>query len=133
MYKAVKFITKIPYKDYYTYYLFCTSIKSLIPIEVHKNNYDNFSSPSIYNTVGRIIKAFNATATKVRVYHLKSGIFYTYLTIQIEGSFFDINIGVKDGVEIAHELSIPIYVKGKIIERCGIKVTKELIKKALRS
>jgi len=132
MYKPVKFIAKIPFKDSYTYYLFCLSSKTLLPVEIEKETSETSAIPSIYNSLGRILKALKCSIVRISIYHINDGILYTYLTIQREKFMLDLNIGFKDGMEIAKELSIPIYVKEKIIQECGIEVTKELINRALK-
>lgn len=132
MYKPVKFITKVPYRDYCTYYLFCMSNKVLIPIEIEAEDQEKSPTPSVYNTIKRILGALKCIALRINIYRISDGVFYSYLTIQKGNSIMDINVEFKDGLEISQEMSIPIYVRDKIMEQYGIQITKELITKALK-
>lgn len=129
MYKPVKFIAKIPYKDFSTYYLFCRGEKTLMPIET----YDAYQPhvPSIYNSLKRILVAMGFSVTGIKIYHFCGDKYYTCLTIHNEKNTFDINISFRDGIEIAKETESQIFVKDSILKEYGIKVTKELVQKAL--
>ncbi len=132
MYKPAKFITEIPYKNFSTYYLFYKRDKILIPIEIEKGNSNIRSVPSIYNSMKRIIFGVGYSVVGIKIYHRDQSTFYTYVTIRKEKTNMDINVGFRDGIEIAREMSVPIYVKEKIIKECGIEITKDLVLKALR-
>ena len=82
MYKPVKFITEIPYKDFSTYYLFNKRSKILVPIETCNSKGYDFGVPSIYNTIKRIIKGTGFSILGVKIYHYDGNIFYTYLSIK---------------------------------------------------
>lgn len=133
MYKPVKYITKVPYKDFCTYYLYCVSNKTLLPIEVENQKIKKYHIPSIYNSIKRILNALRYPALRVSIYHARDGIFYSYLTIKKGKCSLDINVDFEDSIEISRELSVPIYVRDKVISEYGIEVTKDLISKALKN
>ena len=130
MYKPVKFITEVPYTDFSTLYLFCKSLKTLLPIEIIFNN--KTTTPSIYNSIKRILYGCGIDIAHIKIYHCYCNNFYAYLTLRKEGRDFDINIGIKDALEISKETAVPIFVKDKILENYGIKITKDLIIKSLK-
>ncbi len=130
MYKPVKFITEVPYTDFSTFYLFCRSIKTLLPIEIENSKKKEI--PSIYNTVKRVLKGFNIGVSNIKIYHYYCDIFYAYLTLKKEAEEFEFNVGIKDALEISREMSVPIFVKDRILENYGIKITKDLLIKSLR-
>lgn len=130
MYKPVKFITKIPYQDFFTYYLFCKPTKVLLPIEI-TNDKASTGDPSVYNTVKRLICGLGAKIKFIKIYRFDQEVYYTYLTLERDRQTFDINVSFKDAIEIAKESRSPIYIKEEIINQCGIEITKEIIEKAL--
>jgi len=133
MYKPVKFITSIPYKDFITYYLFNKTKKILIPIEISKEESVR-AVPTIYNSMKRLISALGYSLLCLKIYKLDQNIFYTYLSICKNDNLsnvMDLNIGLKDGVEISKETNIPIYINEEIIKQVGIVVTRKLVEKAL--
>lgn len=130
MYKSVKFITEVPYTDFSTLYLFCKSLKTLLPIEIVFNNKN--TAPSIYNSIRRILRGCGIGVSNIKIYHYYCNSFYAYLTLKKGDREFEFNIGIKDALEISKEMSVPIFVKDKILENCGIKITKDLLIKSLR-
>jgi len=136
MYKPVKFITKIPYQDYSTYYLFNKTDKVLIPVEIERN-IRSAAVPSMYDTLRRVVKALGYSFLYTKIYKQSQGVFYTYLSIyksvckDKRSNALDINISFSDGIEIAKVTNTPIYIKEEIIKEMGIEVTKELVEKAL--
>ena len=133
MYKPVKFITEVPYLESSTFYLFSKSLKILLPIEIDNNDVQSSTTPTIYNSIKRIIEGIGAKVLHIKIYHHYENTFYTYLTIKNDKEVFEINISFKDGIEIAKEINVPIYVKSRILENHGIKITKDLITKALKN
>jgi bifunctional DNase/RNase len=133
MYKPVKFITNIPYKDFITYYLFNKSKKILIPIEIDKEINKKYT-PTIYNSMKRLIYALDYSCLCLKIYKYDQNIFYTYLSLYKNnemGNVMDLNISFADGIEITKETNIPIYINEEIIRQVGIVVTRKLVEKAL--
>lgn len=130
MYKPVKFITEVPYSNFSTFYLFCKPLKILLPIEIEKNI--NSTAPSIYNSLKRILQGLKVSISYIRIYHQFGDIFYTYLAIKKENETFEINISLKDALKISKEMSVPIFVKDKILRDSGIEITKDIIIKSLQ-
>jgi bifunctional DNase/RNase len=130
MYKLVKYITKVCYKDFSTYYLFHKGGKILLPIEIY--NQESTATPSIYNALKRIITAVGFSVIGVKIYHFTDNIFYTYITMKNDGIEFDINLSFRDAIEIAKETSSPIFIKDSILDSCGIAITKDMVIKALK-
>lgn len=133
MYKPVKFITNIPYKDFCTYYLFNKSKKILIPIEINKEEGIK-ATPTIYNSIKRLVYTLGYSFLCLKIYKFDQNIFYTYLSIYKNDNLsnvMDLNIGFADGIELSKETSIPIYINEEIIRHVGIVVTRKLVEKAL--
>lgn len=127
MYKPIKFVTKINYKDFSTYYLYCKPLKTLLPVETSEDK----PFPSSTNTLKRLINALGGKIKYLKIYRCDQGNFYTYLNVEKSGSFFDVNISFKDGIDMVRDSCIPIYADEKILTNFGFEVTKELVKKAL--
>jgi bifunctional DNase/RNase len=127
MYKPIKFVTKINYKDSSTYYLYCKTLKTLLPVET----YEDTTLPSSSNTLKRLINALGGKIRYLKIYRCIQNNFYTYLSIEKSGNFYDINISFKDGIDVVRDSCIPIYAEEKILASFGFEITKELVKKAL--
>ena len=132
MYKPVKFITEIPYKDFSTFYLFCKSSKTLLPIEIENKQNTNSQKPSIYNSMKRILVGSGIFISHIKIYYHCANTFYVYLAIKKEGGIFEVNISFKDALEIYKEMPVPIYVRENILKNYGIEITKDIVLKALR-
>lgn len=129
MYKPVKLITKIDYGGFATYYLYYKNTKTLLPVEIN----GTVQIPSIYNTLKRLVFALGGKVKHIKIYKASQNTLYTYLTLEKEGQFLDVNIGFPDAIEIARELDFPIFAKEEIIRKCGIEITREIVKRALIS
>lgn len=127
MYKPIKFVTKINYKDFSTYYLYCKSLKTLLPVETCGDK----PFPSSTNTLKRLINALGGKIRYLKIYRCDQSNFYTYLNVEKSGSFYDVNISFKDGIDMVRDSCIPIYAEEKILTNFGFEITKELVKKAL--
>jgi bifunctional DNase/RNase len=127
MYKPIKFITKINYKDFSTYYLYCKPLKTLLPVETSENK----QYPSSSNTIKRLISALDGKIRYLKIYRCDQNNFYTYLNIEKSGSFYDVNISFRDGIDVVRDSSIPIYAEEKVLTNFGFEITKEIVKKAL--
>jgi len=127
MYKPIKFVTKINYKDFSTYYLYCKSLKTLLPVETCEDK----PFPSCTNTLKRLVSALGGRIRYLKIYRCDQSNFYTYLNIERSGSFYDINISFKDGIDVVRDLCVPIYAEEKILSNFGFELTKELVRKAL--
>lgn len=128
MYKPVKFITEVPYRDFSTFYLFNKSDKILLPLEIGRET----SAPSIHDSLIRVIKGIGYTILCLKIYRHVGGNFYAYLTIKNKEKILDINISFKDGLEICKKSASPIFVNKNILELHGVEITKELVFKALK-
>ncbi|MFH1899539.1 MAG: hypothetical protein ABIJ82_03700 [Patescibacteria group bacterium] len=127
MYKPIKFVTKINYKDFSTYYLYCKPLKTLLPVETSEDK----PFPSSTNTLKRLINALGGKIKYLKIYRYDQSNFYTYLNVEKSGSSYDVNISFKDGMDVVRDSCIPIYADEKILTNFGFEVTEELVKKAL--
>ncbi|MBU0535147.1 bifunctional nuclease family protein [Patescibacteria group bacterium] len=127
MYKPIKFVTKINYKDFSTYYLYCKPLKTLLPVETSEDK----PFPSSTNTLKRLINALGGKIKYLKIYRYDQSNFYTYLNVEKSGSSYDVNISFKDGMDVVRDSCIPIYAEEKILTNFGFEVTEELVKKAL--
>ena len=127
MYKPIKFVTKINYKDFSTYYLYCKSLKTLLPVETSEER----PFPSGANTIKRLVFALGGEIKCLKIYRCDENNFYTYINIEKSGSVFDVNISFKDGIDVVRDSCIPIYAEEKVLSNFGFEITKELVKKAL--
>lgn len=130
MYKPVKFITEIPYNDFSTFYLFCKPLKILLPVEIEKKT--NPMVPTIYNALKRILQGLRVDISYIKIYHQFGDTFYTYLALKRGDEIFEINISFRDALEISKEMTVPIFVKDKILKESGIEITKDIIIKSLK-
>jgi bifunctional DNase/RNase len=133
MYKSVKFITNIEGNEFSTYYLFCSSSRTLLPINIENDKENEKSVPTIYNSIKRILLGTRIKVLGIKIYYECDDIFYSYLTVSRNGKKLDINISFRDAINIAMEIPTPIYVKKSVMDKSGIKITKSMIKEALQT
>jgi bifunctional DNase/RNase len=133
MYKSVKFITNIKGSNFSTYYLFCSSSRVLLPINIENDEKSEELAPTIYNSIKRILLGTKIKVLGIKIYYECDNIFYSYLTILSNGKKLDINVSFRDAINIALEIPTPIYVKKSVMDKSGIKVTKSMIQKALQT
>jgi bifunctional DNase/RNase len=133
MYKSVKFITSIKGAGFSTYYLFCSSSRILLPINIENSRENEKSVPTIYDSIKRLLFGAGIKVLGIKIYYECDNIFYAYLTILKDKKKLDINISFKDAINIAKEVSAPIYVKKPVMDKSGIKITKSMIQEALQT
>jgi hypothetical protein len=93
--------------------------------------YEDKPFPSSTNTLKRLVNALGGKIRYLKIYRCDQSNFYTYLSVEKSGSFFDVNISFKDGMEVVRGSCIPIYAEEKILSNFGFEITKELVKKSL--
>lgn len=127
-------------KGQFTAYLFDEKDHYLIPISTSdwacrsillaKNNM-RLARPHVHDSMVRIIRCFGAKADSVLIYRVVDGVFYAYVRLSKGPYVFDIDVKVTDAICMALRFNVPIYVRGRVVRRAGIKVTKELILRSL--
>ncbi len=133
MYKSVKFITSIKGSEFSTYYLFCSSSRTLLPINIENDGENEKTAPTIYNSIKRILFGVGIKVLDIKIYYECDDIFYSYLTVSKDKKKLDINIGFKDAINIAMEIPVPIYVEKSVMDKSGIRITKSMIQEALQT
>ena len=133
MYKSVKFITNIKGSNFSTYYLFCSSSRVLLPINIENDEKSEELAPTIYNSIKRILLGTKIKVLGIKIYYECDDIFYSYLTVSKDKKKLDINIGFKDAINIAMEIPVPIYVEKSVMDKSGIRITKSMIQEALQT
>ena len=145
MYKQIFIIAIIPSdiagRKKYTLYLFEKKHKYIIPIEVEqtaaglllgKRDLNSPNHPSIYNTVKRLVSGLGGKVVSITVYKFENEKFYSYLNVVFQNKHLEFNIHIADAVNIAKRFEAPIFIKTELLEKCGIKVTKKILRDALR-
>jgi len=145
MYKRVHFIALVPNyysgSKNYTLYLFDKDAKVVVPVEISNQEtlffltgktHQHHSSPHIYNTIKRLLHCFETRLVSVTIYNFQDGTFYTYLNLAHNQKHLEINISFPDAFVLARLFKSPLYIKNDILEEKGIKVTKQILRDALR-
>jgi bifunctional DNase/RNase len=145
MYKRVQFIALVPNyysgAKHYTLYLFEKEEKVVLPVKVRNQEaifYLTGKTPAsevlahIYDTVGTLFSCCRAKLVSITLYNYQDGIFYTYLNVVLGQKHLEINARFSDAFVLAKKLKAPIYINHGVLEKRGIKVTKKVIRDALR-
>jgi len=139
MFVNVKLLTIVPSINTYTAYFFHKRTCMVLPIVVPEHSIqmilrdNNGRSPTLQNTVFRIIRLLNADITSISIYLYRDTTYYTYLHIKAGDRILEINCSFEDGLILCLHLNRPIYIDERIISKNGFKITKELIERSLIS
>lgn len=143
MFKRLEVIALIPshnQADSYTLYLFQKESRMILPVGLtsddirrtfRRKNNDSQVNPEIYDTFKRVLLALGAKVICISIYNYAGGKFYTYLNLLVEKRHLEIHVGLADALGIAKTSNSPIFIRHRILEQQGIKVTAKLIKDAL--
>ncbi len=139
MYKKLHIIALVPNSDKYTVYLFEKEEKYVIPVDFSASQAKQLlrpsaqeqNQPSIYNTARRLICGLGGNLISVLIYKYDAGVFYTYLNVATQNKKLDFNANIADALNIAKRFSAPIYIKNEVLDGCGFKVTRQILRDAL--
>ena len=131
MYKPIKFIAEVPNINFSTFYLFCKQLNILIPIEISDYSKSLTACPSVYDSIKRIIYGTGYSVDALKIYRYEYNTYYSYITIKKGNDRRDINISLKDGLNITKETMSPIYIDNNILKTSGILINKDMILEAL--
>ena len=146
MFKRIHFIALVSGKQdefpRYTAYFFEKEEKVVLPVTLSKAEVRHLLATgqkyltrrqNIYEAVARIVLGLGAKVISISVYRFQDGEFYTYLNIIKEDEKLEISIKFSDGVKIAKNSDVPIYIRRDVLLEQGIKVNKEILRDALRN
>ena len=140
MLKNIYLLTIIPNPDRYTVYFLRKKELIILPVTIPYKGVDIILStnemckdhdPDLFNTTKRIIGSLGARITGIKIYMYKENTFYTYICIENRGKEYDINSDFADALILAIRCNTTILVEEKVLNECGIKVTKELLERSL--
>ena len=93
----------------------------------------NSPRPLVHDTLRRAINALGGTITGVLIDRYKDDLYYAYIRVKKNNVSYDIDSGLTDALCLALMTGVRIDVNKEILNEYGIKVTKELLEKALNS
>ena len=145
MYKRIYFIALVPNIKFgvkrHTIYLFNRDEKIVVPVEVRNMEALMFltgrmhvddNAPSLFNAVKTLIEGFSVKLISITVYKHKNGAFYTYLNLICGEKHLELGMEFADAFAISRLFDAPLYIDHKVLVKKGIKVSKEIIRDALR-
>lgn len=145
MYREFVIKAIIPSSDepgFYTVYLFTPEEKILLPLTCNKWACESLLlamqkklsvRPHVHDTLRRVVLAVGARVAGAYIYRVNDGVFYSYLRVMLDGEVLDIDSKATDAICVALRLDIPIFVSGDVCDEAGIKVTKELLERSIRT
>lgn len=131
MYKKAKYITTVPGENKKTAYVLCKNPNILLPIEVRDG--ERYAYPNIPTLLSHILNVLSAEIVMIKIFKYCSDLLYTYLTLKVGKRLVEINVAPDTAVKISALFKIPIYVNEKVVKDLGLRVTREMILKALES
>lgn len=137
MYKRIYFIALVRH----TLYLFNKEEKIVLPIEVknmealmfltgraHANN--NF--PHFYVFVKNLLKFFGAKLISVTVFSCDGGLYCANLNLVLGDRHLKLPLGFIDAFVLSRLFDAPLYIEADVLAGCGIRVSKEILRDALK-
>jgi bifunctional DNase/RNase len=128
MYVKTEYLSKIRQNNIDTYYIYSKQEKIILPLDIP---IGSSVYPKTSDSIRRILAVFSAKISLVKVYGERNETFYTYLQLYQTGKSYDINICLRDAIQLAESIKCPIYVKKTVLLNSGIRVTKKLLEEAL--
>ncbi len=132
----------------YTVYLFNEEEKILLPVTTNRvaceqlllakqigdsvHEIFSFARPHVHDSLKRTVLALGGEVVCTVIYKVITDVYYTYLRISKNNELLDIDIKITDGLSMALRCSTPIYVANEVVDKEGIKVTRELLERSLR-
>ena len=126
----------------YTAYFYSKNENMILPLWLPNDSTDQILStqsgrisprPLVHDTLRRAINALGGVINGILIDRYKDGLYYAYIRIKKNNVFYDIDSGLTDALCLALMTGVRIDVNKEILNEYGIKVTKELLEKALNS
>lgn len=109
--------------------------KTILPVTTYQN-IDRFVGVYSANGYEKCLKTiagiFKCKITGVVIYLRLSDRYYVHLRLDGNKKQYEIDIDLVDALCVAKCLNIPLYMEKHLMTTIGIKVTKDLLEKALK-
>ena len=145
MYKRIYFIALVPNEKFgvkkHTLYLYNRDEKIVVPVEVQNDESMMFltgkthidpSAPSIFSAIKTLIEGFSAKLISVTIYKHKKDVFYAYLNLICGEKHLELAMEFADAFIMSRLFDTPLYIDHGVLVKKGIKVSKQIIRDALR-
>lgn len=127
MYKPIKYLTTIKYKDCANHYFIHKNDRFVLLIETTNSRVKDTA-----DIIRRVIYGMSGRIVGLKFYLCISGQYYAYVCISQNSKILDINVKPEVGMEIARVCNVPFYVEEKVLYETGLKITQEMLEEALR-
>ena len=120
---------------YHTLYFYCKKSSYLITIESTSKSIETLignnekTSNNVYFTLINLIKLFKAKIIKIVIFNSGN----CHLSVECELKKFQIHTALEDALIIAKLCNCKMYITENLLNDLGIKITKELLGKALNT
>ncbi|MDA0988303.1 MAG: bifunctional nuclease family protein [Chloroflexi bacterium] len=81
--------------------------------------------PLTHDLLNLVITTLGGTVTHVLVSDLQNDTFYAKITIQLNGSSFEVDSRPSDAIALAVRVKVPIYVEDAVMEKAGVALDLE--------
>jgi bifunctional DNase/RNase len=145
MYKRIYFIALVPNLRFgirrHTIYLFNKEEKIVLPVEIKNlealmfltgRTHLDESVPHLYIFIKNLLKYFEAKLVSITVFNCSNGLFCSHLNLLVDEKHLELPLGFTDAFVLSKLFDTPIYAHHKLLDERGIKVSREILKDALR-
>ena len=81
--------------------------------------------PLTHDLLNLVITTLGGAVTHVLVSDLLNDTFYAKITIQLNGSSFEVDSRPSDAIALAVRVKVPIYVEDEVMEKAGVALDLE--------
>lgn len=122
----------------YVVYLYHKKEKIILPVKVGPTAGENIiialqnspiPRPHTHDTAIRMVKALSGKIASIILTDCQGEIFYSYIRLINGNRILDIDSKPSDAISIAVRSGAPIYAEKNLLDKAGIKLTEELLKK----
>jgi bifunctional DNase/RNase len=140
LYKKIYLLAVVPNEINYTAYFFQKESLTILPVVISANSANSLllaqrieqtPPPCTCDTIKRLVLALGGKVTGILIYHYKNGIYYSYIRVEKNGHCYDVDSELLDAVCLATVTKSQILIDSRILIKCGIRITKNLLEKSL--
>jgi len=145
VYKRIYFIALVPSLKFgvkhHTLYLFNKEEQVVLPIEIKNMEAIMFltgkvgvvgNTPHLYMFIKALLDFFGAKLVSVTILDCEYNLFCAELNLVVNEKHVKMSIDFTDAFVISRLFDAPLYADHKVLDEHGIKVSKEILRDALR-
>lgn len=138
MLKKLELLTIVPTEtcSEFTAYFFQKEDKIVMPLTISLDAFHKLQTlqnspypirPFIHDVFIKTLSLFKNFFVHITIYEYLDNIYYAYLRLEKDGTFYDMDCEVSDAVYLSIRWNRDIFVENSILEKAGVRISKEIL------